>query len=62
MPNPTFKANITNKLLHWSNSSLILPFYKARPRAVALASYTLVDKIIKNTVGFTSKDIWNDYN
>ena len=32
----------------------------ARPRAVALASYTGVDKIIKNTVGFTHKDIWID--
>ena len=29
----------------------------ARPRAVALASYTGVDKIIKSTVGFTRKDI-----
>ena len=28
-----------------------------RPRAVALASYTGVDKIIKSTVGFTRKDI-----
>ena len=34
----------------------------AHPRAVALASYTVVDKIIKNTVGFTRKAIWNDYN
>ena len=32
----------------------------ARPRAVALASYTGVDKIIKSTVGFTRKDIWID--
>ena len=32
----------------------------ARPRAVALASYTGVDKIINNTVGFTPKDIWID--
>ena len=32
----------------------------ARPRAVALASYTRVDKIIKSTVGFTRKDIWID--
>ena len=37
----------------------ILPFY---PRAVALPSYTVVDKIIENTVGFTRKDIRNDYN
>ena len=29
----------------------------ARPRAVALASYIVVDKIIKNTVDFTRKDI-----
>ena len=35
------------------------PIYS--PRAVVLASYTVVDKIIKNT-GFTRKDIWNDYN
>ena len=34
----------------------------ARPRVVALASYTVVDKIIKNTVGFTRKDIWNYFN
>ena len=32
----------------------------ARPRAVTLASYTGVDKIIKSTVGFTRKDIWID--
>ena len=32
----------------------------ARPRAVALASYTGVDKIIKSTVGLTRKDIWID--
>ena len=32
----------------------------ARPRAVALASYTGVDKIIKSTVGFTREDIWID--
>ena len=32
----------------------------ARPRAVALASYKEDDKITKNTVGFTRKDIWND--
>ena len=31
----------------------------ARPRAVALASYTKDDKITKNTVGFTHKDIWS---
>ena len=31
-----------------------------RPRAVALASYTGVDKIIKSTVGFTRKDICID--
>ena len=29
----------------------------ARPRAVVLASYTGVDKIIKSTIGFTRKDI-----
>ena len=28
--------------------------------AVALASYTGVNKIVKNTVGFTCKDIWID--
>ena len=32
----------------------------ARPRAVVLASYTGVDKLIKSTVGFTRKDIWID--
>ena len=31
--------------------------HNARPRAVALASYTGVDKINKNTVGFIYKDI-----
>ena len=46
MPNPAFKANITNKLLHWSNSPVL---QSARPCAVALASHTVVDKIIKNT-------------
>ena len=30
----------------------------ARPRATALASYTVVDKIINNTVGFTRKDMF----
>ena len=39
-----------------SNNSPVLQ--SARPHAVALASYTGVDKIIKNTVGFTRKDIW----
>ena len=29
----------------------------AGPHAVALASYTVVDKTIKNTVGFSRKDI-----
>ena len=45
------KANVNSPVLQ-----------NARPRAVALASYTEVDKIIKNTVGFTRKDIWNNYN
>ena len=41
----------------------ILPVLQSmHPHAVALASYTVVNKIIKNTVGFTHKDIWNDYN
>ena len=34
---------------------------RARPHAVALASYTEDGKITKNTVGFTRKDIWNDF-
>ena len=35
-------------------------FTKRGPHAVALASYTEDDKITKNTVGFTRKDIWSD--
>ena len=31
-----------------------------RPRAVTLTSYTKDNKITKNTVSFTRKDIWND--
>ena len=50
---------IRSDIKGFSNSPVL---QSARPHAVALASYTVVDKIIKNTVGFTRKDIWNDYN
>ena len=48
-------ANAFNELLLWPVSQ------NARTRAVALASYTEDNIITKNTVGFTCKDIWNDY-
>ena len=50
--NAIFDLNFKGKL---KQISTVLQ--SARPRAVALASYTGVDKIIKSTVGFTRKDI-----
>ena len=60
---------------HWAADLKIVPKYKVQvcskhksfllihsacPCAVALASYIAVNKITKNTVGFTHKDISND--
>ena len=38
------------------------PFYKTRAPVRLSLQVTQVDKIIKNTVTFTRKDIWNDFN
>ena len=44
---------------NYTGNSFVLQ--NARQRVVTLASYTTVHKITENTVGFTRKDIWNDY-
>ena len=65
---PVFEFSWALQFFSWSGRKLELRtpdinvynspvLQSARPLAVALASYTGVDKIIKNTVGFTRKDI-----
>ena len=58
-------SGILYKLIEVNLKSVSITLYSPvsqneRPRAVALASYAEDDKITKNTIGFTGKNIRND--